>query len=144
MSTRVQSTPFRVRYAETDAQGIAHHSAYVVWLEMGRVEWLREAGLSYAAIEADGYSLPVIELRLRYVNAARFDQPLIVRTALSDLRSRSLRFTYEVVTDEAQPRQVANGSSEHFCLERGRITKLPARLLELCESELRGNSDAKA
>lgn len=128
LSTEIVETRFRVRYAETDASGIVHHSAYLPWLEMGRVEWLREAGASYRQLEAEGYSLPLTELHLRYVAAARFDDALIVRTALADLRSRSLRFIYEIVTDEQRPRQVANGMSRHICLLHGRIAPLPDSL----------------
>src|SRR5688572_5853666 len=96
LSTLVHETAIRVRYAETDAAGIAHHAAFVPWLEAGRVDWLRAAGGSYRQLETEGYSLPVVELRLRYVGPARFDDELVVRTGLSELRSRSLRFVYEV------------------------------------------------
>lgn len=133
LSTRVSETRIRVRYAETDASAISHHSAYIPWLEAGRVDWLREAGLSYRDLEREGYNLPVIELHLRYVAASRFDDLLIVRTALSDLRSRGLRFSYEIVTDEAHPRQVANGMSRHVCLLHGRIAKLPEAVRHLAE-----------
>ncbi|MFI0608576.1 MAG: acyl-CoA thioesterase [Anaerolineae bacterium] len=133
LSTRICHTRLRVRYAETDASGITHHSAFVPWLEAGRVEWLREAGLSYRDLERQGYNLPVVELHLRYVAATRFDDALIVRSALSDLRSRGLRFSYEVVTDEPHPRQVANGMSRHVCLLGGRIAPLPAAIRRLAE-----------
>ena len=133
LSTRISHTRLRVRYAETDASGITHHSAYVPWLEAGRVEWLREAGLSYRDLEREGFNLPVIELHLRYVAATRFDDALVVRTALCDLSSRSLRFSYEIVTDEANARQVANGMSRHICLLRGQIAQLPESLRQLAE-----------
>jgi len=128
LSTQITETPIRVRYAETDASGIVHHTAYVTWLEVGRVEWLRHAGLSYREIEKQGYSLPVVELHVRFVTAARFDDRLTIRTALADVRSRSARFIYEVVTDEAHPRQVANGMSRHICLLKGQISTLPEEL----------------
>lgn len=133
LSTHISETHVRVRYAETDASGIAHHAAYVPWLEVGRVEWLREFGLEYGDLEAVGYSLPVIELHVRYVTSTRFDDALVVRSALADLRSRSLRFSYEVVTDEARPRQVANGMSRHICLLHGRVAKLPPELRKRIE-----------
>lgn len=135
LSTRISHTRLRVRYAETDASGITHHSAYIPWLEAGRVDWLREAGLSYRDLEREGYNLPVIELHMRYVTATRFDDALVVRTALADLRSRGLRFVYEVVTDEPHPRQVANGMSRHVCLQGGRISKLPEVIRQLASAE---------
>jgi acyl-CoA thioester hydrolase len=128
LSTAIATTAIRVRYAETDAAGIAHHAAYLVWLEVGRVDWLRQQGLSYVDLERQGYSLPVTELRLRYVAPARFDDQVVVRTGLADIRSRSATFLYEIVTDDAHPRQLANGSSTHICLLNGRVARLPAEL----------------
>lgn len=128
LSTDIHEARIRVRYAETDAQGIAHHSAYIPWLEVGRVEWLRAAGVPYPAVEAQGYSLPVVELHVRYVAAVRFDDSLVVRTGLADVRSRSVRFVYEIVTDTPHPRQVANGMTRHVCLRHGQISTLPESL----------------
>jgi acyl-CoA thioester hydrolase len=123
--TAVEAVPLRVRYAETDAAGIAHHAAFVSWLEVGRVGWLRAMGASYVELEREGYSLPVVELRLRYVAPARFDDALVVRTALADVRSRELTFVYEVQTDATPSRQLANGSTRHICLRHGRVSPMP-------------------
>ncbi|MFQ5460220.1 MAG: acyl-CoA thioesterase [Anaerolineae bacterium] len=133
LSTRLHEAPIRVRYAETDAAGIAHHAAYLPWLEVGRVEWLRAAGLSYRDLEASGYSLPVIDLRVRYVAPVHFDDRLLIRTGLIDLRSRSLRFVYEIVSAAAHPRQLANGMTRHVCVARGNISPLPPELRALGE-----------
>lgn len=134
LSTHVHEARLRVRYAETDALGIAHHSAFVVWLEAGRVEWMRSVGPSYAELEARGYALPVIELRLRFVSPARFDDEIVVRTALSDLRSRSARFSYEIVTAARHPVQLANGMTRHVCLRHGEVSRVPAELRRLADS----------
>jgi acyl-CoA thioester hydrolase len=131
LSTEVHLAHLRVRYAETDAMGVAHHASYIPWLEMGRVEWLRAMGLSYAEWERAGYQLPVIELHIRYVSPARFDDALIVRTALWDVRSRTVRFSYEVVTDERHPRQLANAMTHHICLSGGQVVRLPDALREV-------------
>jgi acyl-CoA thioester hydrolase len=128
VSTFIVETHLRVRYAETDAMGVAHHSAYVAWLEMGRVDWLRAVGGSYRELEGEGYALPVVDLRIRYVAPARFDDALVVRTALGDLRSREAQFVYEVVTDEPRPRQVANGMTRHICLQSGAVALMPESL----------------
>ncbi len=133
LSTHIHEASVRVRYVETDAAGIAHHAAYVPWLEVGRVEWLRSKGVRYVDLERAGYALPVVELHVRYVVAARFDDELRVRTALADIRSRSVRFLYEVVTATDQPRQVASGMSRHICLRRGEIAALPDELRSLAE-----------
>jgi len=131
LSTEVTETCLRVRYAETDAMGIAHHSAYLPWLEVGRVEWMRARGMSYAELERQGYALPVVDVHVRFVTAARFDDALVVRAAVWDVRSRSVRFSYEIVTDEPHPRQVANATTRHICLRHGEIARLPDPLREI-------------
>jgi acyl-CoA thioester hydrolase len=92
---------------------------------------MRAIGPSYAQREQRGYALPVVELRLRYVAPARFDDLLIVRTALADLRSRSATFTYEVVSDESHPRQLANGMTRHICMRHGEVCRMPEELRRL-------------
>ncbi len=87
----------RVRFAETDQMGVAHHATYAVWLEAARVEWLRALGLSYRELEAQGVSLAVTGLEVRYRRAVRFDDPLRVDVALQEARSRRLRFGYRIV-----------------------------------------------
>ena len=73
----------RVRYAETDQMGVAHHASYLVWFEAGRTEFIRARGRSYAQIEADGWLLVVVEARCRYMHPARYDDVLSVRTRLA-------------------------------------------------------------
>jgi acyl-CoA thioester hydrolase len=133
LSTAVHVAEIRVRYAETDAAGIVHHSAFVDWLEVGRVEWLRAMGSSYADLERDGYSLPVVELHLRYVAPARFDDALQVRVGLADARSRSIRFVYEVVTERQPQRQLANGMTQHICLRNGQVSPMPPAVRQLTQ-----------
>ena len=124
----IHETKVRVRFAETDAAGIVHHGSYIPWLELGRVEWLRAIGHSYADLEKDGYHLAVVEMNCRYVRPARFDDQLVVRTAVTNVRSREVSFIYEVVTDAVRPHQVCNATTRHFWLKRGRIAKMPAAL----------------
>jgi acyl-CoA thioester hydrolase len=87
---------FRVRYAETDAMRVAHHAAYPVWLEAGRVELLRALGFAFGELEAAGYGQAVRELRLLYRRPARFDQALALRIALVDARGPRLVFGYRL------------------------------------------------
>lgn len=134
ISTSIVETPVRVRYAETDAAGIAHHSAFIPWLELGRVEWLRAQGIAYAALEREGYHLPVIALNLRYVAPARFDDLLIVRAGVAEARSRELLFVYEIVTDEPHARQLANGNTRHMCLFKGKISRMPESIRALADA----------
>lgn len=114
--------------------GVAHHSAYVVWLEAGRVEWLRERGLSYRAIEDEGISLAVSGLQLDYRSAARFDDEIEVDTRLVEARSRRFRFRYELHAI-ADGTLLAKATTTHTPTDRsGRAIRLPKRwLVELSE-----------
>ena len=90
-------TELRVRYAETDQMGIAHHANYLIWFEAGRSEFCRARGFSYKEMEdLDGALLVVAESYCRYKSPAFYDDLLTIRTKLDEVRSRSLRFVYEV------------------------------------------------
>lgn len=121
------SCVIRVRFAETDQMGVAHHSVYPVWCEAGRVEWMRVRGLSYREMEDSGLSLAVSRLEVAYRNAAYFDDEIDVRSTMEAPRSRRLVFRYRLVR-LADDRLIATGSSEHVPTDRtGRAVRLPAR-----------------
>lgn len=130
----------RVRFAETDQMGIAHHAAYVVWLEAARVEWMRERGLSYRQLEDEGVSLAVSGLELRYRLATRFDDELEIEARLEELRSRRVRFTYAVrLLPEGE--LAAAGSSVHTPTDRsGRAIRLPGAWLERLRAVVAGEA----
>jgi acyl-CoA thioester hydrolase len=122
----------RVRFAETDQMRIAHHAAYVVWLEAARVEWLRERGLRYRDLEDAGVSLAVAGLSVQYRAAARFDDELAIRVRLLEARSRRLRFAYEVERAEGTERvTLALAETLHVPTDPGgRAQRLPADWLD--------------
>ncbi|MGA3128446.1 MAG: thioesterase family protein [Candidatus Korobacteraceae bacterium] len=111
MST-ISETTLRVRYAETDQMGVVYHSNYIIWLEVGRVELLRQLGFSYQEMEAEGLHLPVVEVKCRYKHPARYDDEVTIRTHLAQMRASLLRFHYEVVR-KADGRLLAEGESVH-------------------------------
>jgi len=121
----VAETTFHVRYAETDQMGIVHHCAYIVWCEEGRSVWSRQFGRPYSDFERAGFMLAVSEVGARYLAPARYDQRVTVRTWVSRVRSRLVRFEYEVV--DAETRQpFVTGFSTHVCLDReGKPTHIP-------------------
>ena len=99
--SRVCRTPLRVRYAETDQMGVVYHSNYLVWFEMGRVEFMREHGLSYKEMELEeGCMIAVVEATARYRAPARYDEELVVETELLAVRGAVIRFGYRVVRPE--------------------------------------------
>src|ERR687896_1600553 len=90
----LHETKLRVRYSETDAQGVVNNANYLSYFEVGRVEWLRAAGLSYKELEKEGYGIVVVEALVRYRKAAFFDDELTLRTELAEMSKVSLRFEY--------------------------------------------------
>jgi acyl-CoA thioester hydrolase len=127
------STEVRIRFAETDAQGIAHHASFVVWLEVARVAYLASHAGGYQAIREDGIEALTTEVCVRYHRAAYFDETLLVWTRCVDLRGA--RFTYEYRIERGEE-LVADGYTRHATVEREsyRPTRVPAWLAEAIAS----------
>jgi acyl-CoA thioester hydrolase len=125
----IRETKLRVRYAEIDAQGHVNNAVYLSYFEVGRVEWLRDAGLSYKELEERGYGIVVVEVLAHYHRAAFFDDELTLRTELADLSRASLRFEYQVSRDGEL---LVTGYTRHACvnLATGRPVRMPGELLE--------------
>lgn len=85
-----------VRFCETDLMGIVHHANYLLYFEAGRVDWLHRRGIAYEAWAKRGIHLPVVETRLRYRKAARFDETLVVETTCSEVTRVTVRFAYRL------------------------------------------------
>lgn len=90
-------TNIRVRYDEVDRMGVVHHPQYLGYFEQGRTEYLRSAGGSYRALEDSGTLLMVVEVGVRYLKPARYDEVVTVRTRIESMGPVRLRFEYEVV-----------------------------------------------
>jgi len=115
----------RVRYAETDQMGIVYHANYLVWMEVGRVEYCRASGFRYKDLEAAGILLAVVEANCRYVSPALYDEEVIVRTTIEEATPRVVRFGYRMLSGE-DGRLLAEGFTKHvFCGRDRRATKLP-------------------
>jgi acyl-CoA thioester hydrolase len=126
----IVDTSFRVRYAETDAMGIAYHANYIVWFEVGRGEFMWQQGGSYADLEAQGYYLPVTEVKARYLSPCKYGDVITVRTRVAELRSRQVVFGYEILNAAGQ--SLCTGETIHLCTDReGRVRSLPAWVREL-------------
>ncbi|MCS7059381.1 MAG: acyl-CoA thioesterase [Meiothermus sp.] len=126
--------PLTVRYAETDAMGVVHHSSYVVWLEAARVEWLERVGLPYPEVEAQGLAFAVVELGLTYRRAARFGEVVEVEVWLAELASRTLSYRYRVWRGEAL---LAEGFTRHLCQDaRGKAARIPSHIAQVLGAHL--------
>ncbi len=124
-------TELRVRYAETDAMGIVHHATYPIWMELGRSDFLRELGQSYADWEARGVRLVVNELRVRFRSPARYDELVQVRTSLLEPGRRRVVFGYRIERDGTL---LAEGESVHLVAgSDNRARVLPDDLLALIQ-----------
>jgi acyl-CoA thioester hydrolase len=109
-------TRTRVRYAETDQMGIAHHANYLVWFEIGRTDLCRATGFPYDEIERRGYVLVVTEIGCRYRTAFRYDDEVLIRTSLAEVGSRAMTFAYELYDGEETELR-ASGFSSHLWLD---------------------------
>jgi acyl-CoA thioester hydrolase len=123
------STRVRVRFADTDAQGIAHNSAYLVWFEVARVEYLRAFAGGYQALRDRGVEAVVLESHCRYRLPVRFDDELEVRTRCGDVRGARFRYEYEIARGDEV---VADGWTAHACVDAAtlRPARVPAWLVE--------------
>lgn len=92
----------RVRYAETDQMGVVYHGNYAQYFEMGRVEWLRNKGISYKELEESGVMLPVVSLNMNYKKPAYYDDELTVITKLTFLGDVKIEFAYEIINQKGE------------------------------------------
>jgi acyl-CoA thioester hydrolase len=119
----------RVRYAESDQMGYAHHAAYVIWMELARIEWLRAAGASYRELEASGILMPVIACAVRYRRPLRFDDQVELTTRIT--ASGPSRLTFATAIALVGGELCAEGEVTIATVNReGRPMRMPARLLE--------------
>src|SRR5438045_8219354 len=125
-------TLVRVRYSETDKMGVVYHANYLIWFEIGRTEFCRARGFSYREMEEnDDAFLVVAESYCRYKAPAYYDDELLVRTHITELRRRSLRFGYEIVR-ESDGVVIAEGETCHGVTDStGHVRSFPPGFAEL-------------
>lgn len=112
-----------VRYAETDMMGVVYHGSYLPWFEIGRTTLLKEQGLPYRQLEAEGFFLPVLELSVKYVRPALYDDVITVVTLLEEKPILRIRLNYEVLRGETL---LATGQTVHAFIDRqGRPVRPP-------------------
>jgi acyl-CoA thioester hydrolase len=123
------STNVKVRFSETDAQGVAHNSAYLVWFEIARIEYLARFGGGYPGLREQGIEATTVESYVRYRAPLRFDDRLRIHARCLDVRGARFRFEYAV---ERGPEEVADGWTAHAVVDARtlRPTRMPAWLAE--------------
>jgi acyl-CoA thioester hydrolase len=117
-----------VRYAETDAQGIVHHSNYLVWFEEGRSDHLRQRGLCYSEMERSGFFVVVAEAQVQYKAPAFYEDQITIETTLQRAKGKILEFTYRALNQAGTT--LAEGRTLHVVLGADkRPVSLPASVL---------------
>ena len=134
-------TQIRVRYAETDKMGIVHHSNYLVWFEFSRSEFCRARGFSYKEMEEKDNALMVVaEVYCRYKSPAFYEDELTLRTKIAEVRSRSIRFVYEIYR-AADQMLLAEGETLHLVTdENKKVRSLPEIYKEKLLAEIQDDN----
>ncbi len=132
------ATDLRVRFNETDAQGVVHNAVYLVWFEIARIAYLARFEGGYKGLVEAGVDATTTEAHVRYRDGARFDDELVVHVRAADVRGARFRFEYVVERTSDPPRVIAEGWTAHACVNAGtlRPTRMPAWLAEaIAEAE---------
>ena len=121
----------RVRYSETDQMRVVYHGNYAQYFEVGRVEWLRNKGVSYKWMEENGTMLPVVSLTMNYKKPARYDELLTLKTSLKNQASVKIEFDYELYNEKEELLTTGNSVLVFVDMKTGRPIAPPLYILEL-------------
>jgi len=120
----------RVRYSETDQMGVVYHGNYAQYFEMGRVEWLRNIGISYKWMEENGVMLPVVSLNINYKKPARYDDLLTVKTIFKSQTSAKIEFDYEIYNEQNELLTIGSSILVFVNMKTGRPMAAPEYVKE--------------
>ncbi|HEY6144255.1 MAG TPA: thioesterase family protein [Flavobacterium sp.] len=121
----------RVRYSETDQMRVVYHGNYAQYFEVGRVEWLRNKGISYKWMEENGIMLPVVSLTMNYKKPARYDEHLTLKTILKKMTSVKIEFDYELYNEEGELLTTGNSILVFVDMKTGKPIAPPLYISEL-------------
>ena len=124
------NTEIRVRYGETDRMGYLYYGNYAQYLEVARVETMRSLGISYKEMEDSGIMLPVLELNIKYIKPAYYDDVLIVRTEIRNMPTIRTTFYYEIFRNENETITIGNTTLVFFDILKKKPVKAPDYLTE--------------
>jgi len=127
---KYHETKIRVRYSETDQMGIVYHGNYAQYLEIGRIEWLRNFGVSYKKMEEQGVMLPVISLSINYKKSARYDDVVYVKTQLSKMPTATIEFNFEILNEDGEIITLAKAVLAFINMKTMRPTRCPKDILD--------------
>jgi acyl-CoA thioester hydrolase len=127
---KIDKIQIRVRYGETDQMGVVHHGNYALYLEMGRIEWLRKLGISYRSMEENGVMLPVVSLSINYKKSAVYDDVINVKTQLKNVPTARIEFEYEITNEKGDVLTTANTTLVFIDMKTNRPIKAPQYILD--------------
>lgn len=126
----------RVRYGETDQMGVVYHGSYVPYFEIGRVEWLRNKGVSYKSLEASGIALPIVSMHLNYKKPARYDDMLTINTKLKHYSGVKIEFDCEIRSENEELLTTAHFILVFVDTKNGKPIVPPSYILEILKAEV--------
>jgi acyl-CoA thioester hydrolase len=124
----------RVRYSETDQMGVVYHGNYIPYFEIGRVEWLRNKGVSYKSMEENGIALPIVSMNINYKKSARYDELLTVITTFKSQTSVKIEFDCEIRNENNELLTTAHFILVFVSLKTGRPMTPPAYIKEIIDA----------
>lgn len=127
-------TQIRVRYSETDQMQVVYHGNYAQYFEIGRVEWLRNKGISYKWMEENGIMLPVVSLTMNYKKPARYDELLTLKTILKNKTSVKIEFDYELYNESGELLTTGNSILVFVDMKTGRPVAPPQYILDVLDN----------
>ena len=127
---KIDEIQIRVRYGETDQMGVVYHGNYALYLEMGRIEWLRKLGISYKSMEENGIMLPVVSLSINYKKSAGYDDVINVKTQLKRMPTAKIEFDYEITDEQGDILTTANTTLVFIDKNTGRPMRAPQYVLD--------------
>jgi acyl-CoA thioester hydrolase len=126
----------RVRYGETDQMGVVYHGSYVPYFEIGRVEWLRNKGVSYKSLEESGIALPIVSMHLNYKKPARYDDMLTINTKLKKYSGVKIEFDCEIRSENEELLTTAHFILVFVDIKNGKPIVPPSYILDILKAEV--------
>ena len=130
---KIHEFKVRVRYSETDQMGVVYHGNYAQYFEMGRVEWLRNIGISYKWMEENGVMLPVVSLSMNYKKPARYDDLITVKAIFKSQSSVKIEFDYEIYNEQRELLTIAHSVLVFVDMKTGRPMTPPDYIIAKME-----------
>ncbi|MFM2229118.1 MAG: hypothetical protein RL607_376 [Bacteroidota bacterium] len=132
---KLNEVQVRVRYSETDQMGVVYHGSYVPYFEIGRVEWLRNRGVSYKALEESGIALPIVSMHINYKKPARYDDLLVITTRLKQYSGVKIEFDCEIRSENDELLTTAHFILVFVDVKTGRPIVPPNEVLEIMNAD---------